>query len=141
MGQVVKLKRTWNLAPILQIFQDYLELLPLLIPINWPSLLTSWVVIQKIHSKICLVSCTNTRSDVTDLVKHEMAENTKTWISWEQNILFIRNKKILNLCLRWYILRSYFFAAEVTFIVKKTNWVEQAKNSPSALYLAQTSLV
>ena len=27
----------------------------------------------------------------------------------------MRNKKILNLCLRWHILRSYRFSAEVTF--------------------------
>ena len=41
--------------------------------------------------------------------------NTKTWISWELNIVFLRNKKILNLCFRWQILRSYRFVAEVTF--------------------------
>ena len=61
------------------------------------------------------VSCTNTHHDVTDLVNHGMAKNTKTWISWERNITFLRNKKILNLCLRWHILRSYRFAAEVNF--------------------------
>ena len=44
-----------------------------------------------------------------------MVKNTKTWISWERNIIFLRNKKILNLCLRWHILRSYRFVAEVTF--------------------------
>ena len=43
-----------------------------------------------------------------------MVKNTKTWISWERNIIFLRNKKILNLCLRWHILRSYHFVAEVT---------------------------
>ena len=44
-----------------------------------------------------------------------MVKNTKTWISWEQNIVFLRNTKILNLCFRWHILRSYRFEAEVTF--------------------------
>ena len=34
---------------------------------------------------------------------------------WEWNIIFPGNKKILNLCLRWYILRSYHFVAEVNF--------------------------
>ena len=36
-------------------------------------------------------------------------------IYWEWNITFLLNKKILNLCLRWHILRSYCFAVEVTF--------------------------
>ena len=40
-----------------------------------------------------LVSCTNTRHDVTDFVDHEMVRNTKTLISWEQKITFLRNKK------------------------------------------------
>ena len=42
-----------------------------------------------------LISCTNTHCDVTDLVNHEMVKNTKTWISWERNIIFLRNKKFL----------------------------------------------
>ena len=62
-----------------------------------------------------LVSCTNTHCDFTGLVNHGMVKNTKTWISWEWNIIFLRNKKILNLCSRWHILRSYSFVAEVTF--------------------------
>ena len=39
----------------------------------------------------------------------------KNWISWERNIIFLRNKKNLNLSFRWQILRSYRFVAEVTF--------------------------
>ena len=62
-----------------------------------------------------LVSCTNTHRDVTDLVNHGMVKNAKAWISWERNIIFLRNKKILNLYFRWHILRSYRFVAEVTF--------------------------
>ena len=62
-----------------------------------------------------LASCTNTHCDVTDSVNHGMFKNAKTWISWERNIIFLRNKKTLNLCLRWHILRSYHFVAEVTF--------------------------
>ena len=72
-------------------------------------------MVQKIYLKMYLVSCTNTHSDVTDSVNHGMVENTKTWISWEQNIIFLRNKRILNLCLRWHILITYRFLAEVTF--------------------------
>ena len=52
-----------------------------------------------------LVSCTNTHHDVTDMVNHGME---KSWI-------FLRNKKVLNQCLRWRILRNCRFVAEVTF--------------------------
>ena len=48
------------------------------------------------------------------MVNHTMIKNTKTRISWERNIAFLRSKKI-NLCLRWHILRSYCFAAEIIF--------------------------
>ena len=72
-------------------------------------------MVQKIYSKVYLVSCTNTHRYITDSVNHGMVMNTKTWISWEQNIIFPRNKKIINLCPRWHILRSYRFVAEVTF--------------------------
>ena len=44
-----------------------------------------------------------------------MFKNTKTSISRERNITFPQNKKIFNLSLRWHILRSYRFVAEVTF--------------------------
>ena len=72
-------------------------------------------MVQKIYSKLHPVPCTNTHHDVTDMLNHGMVENIKTWISWERNITFAWNKKILNLCVRWHILRSYRFVAEVTF--------------------------
>ena len=100
MGQVAKLKRTWNLVPVSQIVQKITEN-------YWPSLVT--------YSKMHLISCTNTHRDVTDLVNHGMVKNTKTWISWERNIIFLRYKKLLNLRFRWHILKSYRFVAEVTF--------------------------
>ena len=46
---------------------------------NWPSLVTSRVVAQKIYSKMHFVSCTNTHCNVTDLVNHGMVKNTKTY--------------------------------------------------------------
>ena len=94
---------------------DSWKLLPLFISIDWPSLVTLWLVVQKIYSKMQPVSCTDTHHEVTDLVNHRIVENTKTWISWEWNITFLQNKKILNLCLKWHILRDYHFVAEVTF--------------------------
>ena len=95
--------------------KDSRKLLHLLISINWPSFVTSWVVVQKIYLKMYLVSCTLTHPDITYSVNHRMVKNTKTWISWEQNIFFLWNKKILNLCLIWHILRSYYLVAEVNF--------------------------
>ena len=62
------------------------------------------------------VSCTNTH-DVTNLLNHGMVKNTKTWISREWNITFLRNKIIFNLWLWWHILKRYRFVAEVTFKV------------------------
>ena len=72
-------------------------------------------MVQKINSKLQPVSFTNINHDVTYLVNLWMVKNAKTWISWERSIKFLRNKKILNLCLRWHILRNYRFVAEVTF--------------------------
>ena len=69
-----------------------------------------------------LASCNNTHHDVTDFVNLGIVKNTKTWISWEWNITFLRNKGILNMCLRWYILRGYCFVAEVTFKEDGLNW-------------------
>ena len=109
------MKRTWNLAPVLQIVQkipeNYCPCLYLSIDQVW-WLNELWF---KRYSKMHLVSCTNTHHDVTDFVDLGIVKNTKTWISSERNITFLRNKKILNLRLRWHILRSYCFVVQVTF--------------------------
>ena len=78
---------------------------------------------QKIHSKMYAVFCTNTHNDDTDLVYHRMVKNTKTWTSQEWNITFLWNKKILNLRLRWQILRSYCFVVEITFKLHNLFWI------------------
>ena len=109
-----KLKRAWNVAPLLQIVQkiceNYCPRLFLSIGEFW-WLNELWFKrsIQKFT-----VSCINTHHDVIDLVNHEMVKNTKTWISWELNIIFLQNK-ILNQCLIWHILRSYCFVVEISF--------------------------
>ena len=118
--------------------KDYWKLMPLLTSINWPSLVASWVEVQKIYSKVYLVSCTDTHRDVTEFVNHGIVKNTKTWISWEQNTIFLQNKKILNLCLRRHILRSYHFVAEVTFNeglprISTPLWKLKIKWAPQAL--------
>ena len=77
--------------------------------------LTNFGDLMSCGSKMHLVACTNTHHDVTDFVDLGIAKNTKTWISLERNITFLGNKKVLNLRLRWHILRSYCVEAEVTF--------------------------
>ena len=61
--------------PVLQIVQ---KIIALDLSINWPSLVASQVVVQKIYSKMYLVSCINTHHDVTDYVNHGMVKNAKT---------------------------------------------------------------
>ena len=135
MEQAAKLKRTWNVARPPNCSKDSWKSLPLFISINWPRLVTQWVVVQKIYSKIYPVSCTNTHHDVIDLVNNGMFKNTITWISWKWNITFLRNKKILNLCLRWHIFRSYCFVAEVTFNAKQTLWLFKVFQDNSSFFL------
>ena len=61
------------------------------------------------------ISCSNTHHCVKDLVNDGIVKNTKIWISWEWNITFLQNEKILNVCRGWHILRCYRFIAEVTW--------------------------
>ena len=81
---------------------DFWKLLSLRISINWSSFVALWAVVQKIYLKMHLVLCTNFHYDVTDLVNYGVVKNAKTWISSEQNIAFLWNRKILNLCLKWH---------------------------------------
>ena len=83
------------------------------------------------YSKMRPVSCTNTYHDVTDLVTHGKVKNTKTWTSWEPNINFSRNKKIINLCLRSHILRSDHFVSEVIFNI----WFSMLRSTHRKWYL------
>ena len=113
MGQVTKLKRTWNLP---KLFKRLLKIIVLAYIYQLGKfgdfmICGSKYILKNAH----LVSCTNTYRDVTDLVNHATVKNTKTWISWERSIVFLQNKKILNLCFRWHIFRRYCFVAEVTF--------------------------
>ena len=107
--QVTKLKRNWNLTVAHRIVQkiskNYCPCLYLSIgQVWWLNELWFKKYIQKYT-----VSCTNTHHDITDLANHGMVENTKPWISWEQNIEFLWNKEILNLCLRWHIFEKLLF--------------------------------
>ena len=50
-------------------------------------------------------------------------------MSWERHIIFLWNKQILNLCLKWHILRSYHFVEEVNF--KFSLWNRTLRNAGS----------
>ena len=55
-------------------------------------------VSKDIFKKMHPIWWTNTHHNTPDLVNHEMVKNTKTWISWEQNISFPQNKKNILMC-------------------------------------------
>ena len=84
-----------------------------------------------VYSKMHPVWCTNTHH-VTDLVNHGMFKNAKIWITWKRNITFPQNKKILNLCFTWHILRSYSFVVEVAFKANLEKSRSQILNAWSA---------
>ena len=84
---------------------------------------------SKIYSKMHPVSCTYTDHDVIDLLNPGIVKNAKTWISWEPNKTFLRNKKILYLCLNWHFKSTagykivYFFYKNINTLcsIKKLN--------------------
>ena len=105
--------RTYSIPP--NCSKDSWKVLPCL----YLSIGQSWwfneLGFKRYIQKCTLSHVQKTNHDVTDLVNHGMIKKIETWISWEQNITFLQNKKILGLGLRWHILRSYCFVAEVTF--------------------------
>ena len=110
------MKRAWNLAPVLQIVEtipenycssSYLSIGQVL----WLNELWLKRYIQKCTLSYVLILIMTLQT----WVNHGMVKNTKTWKSWKRNIIVLQNKKILNLRLRWHILRSYCFLTELTF--------------------------
>ena len=51
------------------------------------------------------LSCANGYHDVTNFEVHRIMQ--KNGIPHERNLTFLRYKKILKLCIRWYMLNSY----------------------------------
>ena len=80
-------------APFPKLFKRFLKIIVLSYIYQLAMFGGLRVTVRKIYSKMHPVSCTNTHHDVTDLIKHGIFENTETWISWERNIIFLRNKK------------------------------------------------
>ena len=58
---------------------------------------------------------TDRKSDIKRWVPHLKTEKLEYL---ENKTIFLQNKKILNLCLRWHILRSCCFVVEVTFNIR-----------------------
>ena len=77
LEQVAKLKRIWNLAPVLQVVQKFPENYCLAYINQLPKFSDLISCRSKEFSKMHLVSCTNTHHDVTDLVNHEMVKTQK----------------------------------------------------------------
>ena len=105
---------TWNLAPVFHIVQkireNYCPCLYLSIgPVWWLNKLWFKRYIQK-----CTLFHVLILTMTSDLVNCGTFQNTDIWTSQEQNTTFLQNKKILNLHLRWLILRNCF-VAEVIF--------------------------
>ena len=119
MEQVGELKRTWNLAPVLHLVQMIPESY---YPCFYLSIGQVWWL-NELWIRIYIQKCTLSRVLIIliiliYLVNHEVVKNGKTWISWKRNTNFLWNKKILDLCFRWNILRNCHFVAEVTFKIK-----------------------
>ena len=104
------MKKTWNLALVVQKILKSIVL-------AYIYQLTKYGDLMSCGSKDIFknISYTNSYHDFTDLVNHEMVKNTKTLISWELNITFPLNKNILNVCLKWQILRNCCFVLNVIF--------------------------
>ena len=123
LEQVAKLKRAWNLVIFLQIVQKisgkYFPCLYLSIDQVW------WVNELRFQCIFRNQKCTLSRVLILIMKLYSSWRHrfSKSWDSWKYKnlkiskteISFPWNKKILNLCLRWHILKSYHFVAEVTF--------------------------
>ena len=77
MEQVAKLKRTWNLGPVLQIVQRFLKTIALVYSYQLAKFGDFMSFGSKDVFKMHPVSCANTQHGVTDLVNHGMVKNTK----------------------------------------------------------------
>ena len=116
------MKRTWNLAPVLQIIgrfqKSFCSSLYLLVGHVWWLWCSSKYILQfKIYImqfKIYIQKCTVFHLLILIIMSYRMFKgifkNTKTWISWE-----------FSMCLKWHILRNYHFVAEITFM----NWIQK----------------
>ena len=110
MKQVSKLKRTWNLVPVLQIVQmipeNYCAWLYLSISqVWWLNELWFKSYIQKY-----------TLSPVLTIILTTQIREVMGWLEI-QKLEYLENgikKKNLNLCLRWNILSSHRFVPELT---------------------------
>ena len=90
------IEKDLELSPNLQIGQKIPENCCLCLYLSVDQV--SWLneLSFKRYIKKYILPHSNTDHDVTDLGNHGIVKNTRTWISWEWNINFRRNKKILS---------------------------------------------
>ena len=124
LEQVAKFKRTWNLAPVCQIVQkipeNYCPCLFLSIDrICWPNELWFKRYIPKCTLSHVLIMTSQICLDMARL----KIQKLEYLVNGTE--LFSEIKKILNLSLRWLILRSYLFQYPYShrFIPLFTNYV------------------
>ena len=55
-------------------------------------------------------------------------------------MIFLRNKKNLNLCFRWHILRSYRFVAEVAFKKMIDKKLREVYYQPDHLWIGKIAI-
>ena len=109
---------------------DSWKLLSFFIYIKWLSLVTNKLF--KSYIQKCTLPYELILIMTSDLVNHGMVKNTKALISWEWNKNYLQNKKTLNLCIIWLILRSYRLVAKVTFKFKDSIWAKLKSGQPKA---------
>ena len=110
------MKRAWKPSPVIQIVQKnsekYCRCLYLSIDQVW-GVNELWFKRHIQNYALSHVLIFIMTSQIWSLMGWLKVKNLN--ISKKQNITFPWNKKILNLSLRWRILRSYHFVAEITF--------------------------
>ena len=115
-----KLKRTWNLVPVLQIIQKILENY---CPCLYLAINQVWQLYE-LYFKRYIYKCTLSHVLILFIVSQIL--QIMGWFlktgSLEQNINFLQNEKILNLCFRWFVLRFFDFVVDVTFNSFDLRW-------------------
>ena len=102
------MKRTWTLPQSSKLFKRFLKIIALVYFYHVWWLNELWF---KRYIRTCNLSHVLIPIRASQIwYHHRMIKNTKTWISWEQNITFLPNKKILTCALQ-----SYRFVVEVSF--------------------------
>ena len=86
------------------------KLCPKGISISGPLFMNKWFRIKETYVNLYSPSWANTRYGVINFGIDGMVSNIKKWLAQEWNTSFPWNLKIVKLCLKNYIFRSYHFS-------------------------------